>query len=415
VATGLGDACVLVLAINAQPLEDACAFALSVGIGNGIAVICSPKTDVVECNTASGLGTARVCDFACADFNYWAALGFSASLDILVVLFPSIADTDVDAEGYPWLGVVNYNSMVDPDPADLLINSYTGLPTTNGLCVLSIDAGLLKVGGCYLNAKYNWWNDATGPSGRGPGNGEPVLWFDGIVVFSPWLYVPHTQALADQTGYFGFYIDLCKGLNAVSTPIALEDTIVESGSWGDVLINSGLFGYNPDNTPWTKVKYLQKFDPDKYGIGHGGWVLINDPFAEAFNPLVGYYIYLYDSPKPLHLILMVNASEDSWPMLTLLKGWNLIGPNPIFPDGCIPVDDALVSVEQTPEGDPGYVQVVSPVVRCQPSWYFVRGMNHAPEMKSGHAYWVYMLNEALLVGYGFTPVPDQLDGSYNNW
>jgi len=301
--------------------------------------------------------------------------------------------------------------MVDPETEDLLISSCTGQPTTNGLCVLKIDAGLLKVGPCYLDAKFNWWNDATGPSPLGPGRGEAVIWCDGEVCFSPWLYVSHERAIEDQLGYFGFYIELCKGLNAVSTPIELEGVEVNSDTWGDVLLNSGLLIPKAGGGYICKFKFLQKFD-----AASQHWVLIGDPFAEQFNPLVGYYIYLYDSPYPLNLILMVNASEDSWPMLTLRDGWNLIGPNPIFPDRCIPADDALVSVEQTPDGEPGYVQVVSPVVRCQPSWYFVRGGHDAPDMKSGHAYWVYMLNDNLvLAGFGFTPLPHQLDGYYYNW
>jgi len=299
---------------------------------------------------------------------------------------------DVIAEcGRYKFGVVNYNSMVD-----VCTDNENGQ-----CCILVIDAGLLKLGWPSLDAQFNWWNHETGPSGYGPGNGEAVDWEGKPVDYMPWLYVEHCKALCDQTGYFGIAYKLCKGLNAVSTPIALSDgydrwgdTVPASRLWKDVLANSGIETY----------KYLMKWD--------GSWTPV-DPETEEFNPLVGYYIYLFEDCHSL--ILLVNANETSMPTRTLSAGWNLIGPNPLFPEDSMPVDDALVSVAQIANGNPGYTQAISPIVRCQDAWYYVQGMKCAPSMQSGRGYWVYMLNEAVLVGFGFSWLPDQLSKIYGGY
>jgi hypothetical protein len=308
-----------------------------------------------------------------------------------MVLYPNttdVSEADFDAQYRgPHFGRVNYNSMVDAEPLG-----------TNGCRVIVFDAGLLKIGWPCLDAQFNWWNDPTGPTGFGPGTGEgeAVYWCGKSVDYTPWLYVVHTEVLNEQIGKFGFFIKLCKGLNAVSTPIALEETAVPSRTWADVLANSDLTNGYKFILRWTGT----------------GWDSLDEPeLATTYlDPLEAFYIYLYND-SCMNLILMVNSDDGhpyAMPTRDLSAGWNLIGPNPIFPDDDIPTDDALSSIEQTPAGLPGYTQVISPVVRCQCAWYYVPGNWIAPDMESGRGYWVWMENADKLVGFGFSPLPDQL-------
>ena len=46
------------------------------------------------------------------------------------------------------------------------------------------DAGLTNQNPAPVDARQNWWGDASGPSGIGPGSGDAVL---GNVLFDPWL------------------------------------------------------------------------------------------------------------------------------------------------------------------------------------------------------------------------------------
>jgi hypothetical protein len=373
-ATGLGDAECCVLSQSMIPLRDADATSLANGMGWGIAVMCSPYTDVLRCNTAAGVGSARVHAEYIADFGWEYAQGFASSYDILMKLMYG-----------PGFGVVNYNSMVDVAP----------LGITDGP-ILVMDAGLLKVGYYPLDATLNWWNHVTGPSGMGPGIvqppdivgntvPEPVIWVGAPVTFSPWLYVDHHEVLDEQVGKFGFYLPMCKGLNTISTPIALEDDIVPSNTWADILDNSDLVG---------KVKPIQQWTGT-------GWTTVD--YDAPVEPLEGFYIYMLE--PGLNVILFVS-SDDSMPMRDLTTGWNLIGPNPLFGEDFMYARHVLSSVENTFDALPGYSQVVSPIVWCQDAWAFVPDMmGPGPEMMSGRGYWVYMANPDTLVGFGFTPLP----------
>jgi nitrous oxidase accessory protein NosD len=383
VATGLGHANTDVTATSEVPLGMATTMSLATGMGTGIAVLCSAKTDVIECNTAAGEGTASVVSSTSADFTYYDNMGVAQDTDILVAMLPMRPYSEEDEASEEWkktfLGKVNYNSMVDTTPLGI-----------NDGPIMVMDAGLLKIGKPYLDARYNWWNDPTGPSGEGPGMGEPLIYDGCFVKFVPWLYVEHTEVLEEQLGKFGFYLKMCKGLNTLSTPIALEENVVPSRTWDDIATNSDLLG---------KVKYVDRWEP---GVG---WVSVAP--TDTLDPLDAWYIYLFNDCETV--ILMVNVDDGhpyAMPMRDLLPGWNLIGPNPIFDEPGMLVDEALKSVEMTSGGLPGYAQVVSPVVRCQESWHFVPGME--PEfMYSGDGYWVWMKNGDTLVGFGFTPLPDK--------
>jgi len=375
VATGKGDAECVVIAESFIPLSEATATSFATGIGKGIAVMWSPWTDVVRCNTAAGEGRARVSATYDADFGSAGALGFAGSYDIVMKLIHT----------HPWgpqFGVVQYNSMVDASPLD---------PGINAGPVIVMDAGLFKMGP-YLNAWYNWWNDPTGPSGFGPGNGEPVIWTGFHPVdYVPWLYVVHTEVLDEQIGKFGFYLKMCKGLNTLSTPIALDEFVMPSRTWGDIVNNSGLAG---------EIKFVDRWDPTTQA-----WVSVTP--TTFLDPLDAFYVYFFHGPQ--YVILYVNSSDGHpycMPTRGLSAGWNLIGPNPIFPNPGMKVPVALSSIAMTPDALPGYTQAISPLVQCQDAWIYVPGMPPPPPtMKSGRGYWTWMENPDTLVGFGFSPLP----------
>jgi hypothetical protein len=324
-----------------------------------------------------------------ADFNYSGSLGFAADIDILMK-FVKPNPHGID------FGHVHYNSIVDTDH----------LGVNQGM-VFTLDAGLLKIGGPPLCARLNWWNHPTGPNGAGPGFGEPLLWkMGGSVDFVPWLYVEHTQVLEEQIGKFGFFIPMCKGLNTFSTPIALEETVVPSRQWIEILTNSGV---SPGD-----VKFIRQWN-----AATQDWedIDMTDAVPDYVDPLYGFYIYLRKGG--VNLILMVNSSHShpfTMPTRQLygdrtasdpdLTGWNLVGPNPQFMNPGMAAKVALSSVQMTPSGLPGYTQAISPNVWCQPPWIFTPDMpGPGPTMISGRAYWVWMENNDMLVGYGFTPLP----------
>jgi len=49
--------------------------------------------------------------------------------------------------------------------------------------------------GYTVNATYNWWGDASGPGGQGPGTGDNV---SANVLYDPWLTEPWTGEIPNQ-------------------------------------------------------------------------------------------------------------------------------------------------------------------------------------------------------------------------
>ena len=50
-------------------------------------------------------------------------------------------------------------------------------------------AGVLNDSGNEIDGRYNWWGDASGPGGQGPGNGDEI---SGTIRYQPWLTTPST-------------------------------------------------------------------------------------------------------------------------------------------------------------------------------------------------------------------------------
>ncbi|EJG07644.1 hypothetical protein Metli_1699 [Methanofollis liminatans DSM 4140] len=328
------------------------------------------------------------------------------------------------------VGIVSLNpSYIDANTVDgeawaALVGMCRGDRVDGETQLIGLDLGILSVGGdATFNtinngyagfpysydgevyepyATHNWWGDASGPSGTGPGTGSPVY---GAALYEPWLTRPADVVLETGKSYFGLEIGspfiggdgyrtgLEPGWNTLSFPLALENA-----TWGAA---TGL----GDGLDYA-VAYA-------WDAGAGRWVQVTD--ASTINPLDAVYVRMNDYDR---LPVRISPEVTSPPTRTLEAGWNLVGPayalvglpEPIGqayfwwgePYGTS-VTTALTTVAYTPDGRDGYTVVVSPSINPE-SWVFTRG-DDAPDMDATCGYWVYMENPATLAGFSTTPLP----------
>ena len=362
-AMGIGDCDVTVIALQFEPLQEAFAWALGLGMGKGIVVAFQCCACVKESNVFEAGSNVVVSGEAIGDYAHECSLGSAIAIDASIIMVP---------HGLAF----NYNDMPGEVGSSLAIN-LVPLPA------LVVDWGMLALGSD-VDARYNWWGDPTGPSGFGPGLGQAIHWcvFCTRVEFEPWLWDFHAPMLENHIGKFGFAICMDRCWNTFSTPIALDDTV---DTWGE------LVNFSPGLIPGETVGAAVEWNGSE-------WVA-----AGELTPLKGIYVFVIE---PTCAILLASA-DDSWPTRSLSGGWNLVGPNPPFCDYGMEVYAALRSIEETSGGLPGYTQIISPPVSGQDSWYWVPGMSgpgDSPWMTNGKAYWVWMENPDILVGFGFTPI-----------
>jgi hypothetical protein len=252
-------------------------------------------------------------------------------------------------------------------------------------------------------AFYNWWGDASGPSGFGPGTGSPVT---GTMNYEPWLTQPADVVLETGKSYFGLEIGspniggdgyrdgLEPGWNTLSFPLALENNTWQAVTHaGDGLNYSVACTWDAAGQRWVQVTG-----------------------ASRINPLDAVYIRMNDYDR---LAVAISPEITNPPTRALKAGWNLIGPaydlknGPIEVPACYlwwgepygtSVKKALVSVEKTPTGLTGYNVVVSPSINPE-SWVYIPGDGAEPDMDATCGYWVYMENPDELAGFSTTPLP----------
>jgi hypothetical protein len=90
--------------------------------------------------------------------------------------------------------------------------------------VLDNQTGFINTSGTPVDASCNWWGDASGPSGAGPGTGNPV---GPNVIFSPWATISTYIAVnagADQTINTGSSKTLTATVTACGSPQFLWST-----------------------------------------------------------------------------------------------------------------------------------------------------------------------------------------------
>ena len=372
-----GDVAVNVITKDNQPLGAAWEMALGAGIGEGIVVVCSDHADIKNCNHVWGDGVARVFSEADGIYTCDVDLGITIDADIKVAF-----SDDVDA---------HYNSMLDPDVEG--VNEGPVHPIDAGMLILCAD----------VDAKYNFWNDPTGPSagahggifGMGYGWGEPLIVLCGEACFEPWLYVDHQQCLNSHYGKFGFTIKKCYCWNTFSTPISLNS---EGDTWDEILANSGItdeveiiYRYNPEPN-------LATPDPND----QIGWEQVTTG-NDAVRPLEGFYVRM---AKDARFILYTN-DQRTFPMRQLYSGLNLIGPNPAFFNWGTPTDIAMASVVDNDNLAFVLSEAVGSGCCKQDGWVWAPSAEQENEcMISGEAYWAFMNQGDILAGQGFTPVYD---------
>lgn len=268
-----------------------------------------------------------------------------------------------------------------------------GIMTNGGTVAYNnIESGLL---GDYkkdipTSAAYNWWGDASGPSGYGPGTGSPiygVIYYDDPMTWEPWLTRPYETVLDEDKAYLGIELrpdtGLSKGWNTLSTPIALEDN-----SWRAITSMGEGLNYSIAYT-WDAVSQR--------------WVQVLD--TTRISPLDAVYVKLREDAR---LPVAISPEITSPPVKYLKSGWNLIGPAYAFDQDTLAwdemkVDKALISIEETPAGLTGYTVVLSPSINDE-AWAYTAGAAKTPTMSTGYGYWVQMENPDALAGFSSTPL-----------
>ena len=352
--------------LASEEREEAYSTAEGAGIGIGIVVPYYSNNEITR-NNVAGTGSADVEAISMGDYPesaYWATeLGIG-------VLFGDVywydeVSSDVDAQYY---SRVNFNNLVG-----------------------SSDYGLLDTDYWNTDASYNWWGDASGPSGWGPGIDDADA-VEGTSNYEPWLTQPFETVLDENKAYFGFEIlhyALREGWNTMSTPIALEDD-----TWGSI-----------SNIGDDRLDYEIAYGFD---ASTQSWVQILD--TSKLNPLDAIYIKMDSDDR---LPLCISPAIKNPPVKQLKVGWNLIGP--AYRPGedlqyweYKQVDEALISIEKTSNGLTGYSMVVSPPLN-EESWTYTINQDDDPAMDVGRGYWVYMENPDELAGFSSTPFPIPFD------
>ena len=274
-----------------------------------------------------------------------------------------------------------------------------GIQTAGGIVMYN------NIGGCLLGdyfwdeydervptrAAYNWWGDASGPSGYGPGTGNPiygVIYYSNPMTWEPWLTRPYETVLDSDKAYLGIELrpddGLTEGWNTLSTPIALEDNTWHAiHSMGGGLNYSAAYTWDATTQRWVQVMANTRL-----------------------SPLDAVYVLMNEDAR---LPIAISPEITSPPVKYLRAGWNLIGPAYAFDADYLEwdemkVDKALVSVEKTPAGLIGYTIALSPSINPE-AWAYTVGANKVPTMETGYGYWIYMENPDTLAGFSSTPLP----------
>lgn len=341
-------------------------------------------------------------------YGYGRGVGiYSGSADVTRNTVEGHADADVSAE------VNGYRTDVwdfGYSEGTGIISGYYNTVQFNNIAG-SDDYGL-DAYWYYTDASYNWWGDASGPSGMGPGTGDAVY---GTWNYEPWLTQPFETVLDEDKAYFGFellpwmyydsvateddsvsaengwyYHALREGWNTMSTPIALEDDTWSSiSSTGDGLDYEIAYGFDASTQSWEQIIS-----------------------SSELKPLDAIYIKMNSDDR---VPLCVSPAIQNPAVKQLQKGWNLIGPAYNTDDlrywQFKDVDEALISVEKTSDGLTGYTIVLSPALN-EWSWTYTVNEDYPPTMDIGRGYWVYMENPDKLAGFSSTPLPIPFEDYY---
>ncbi|MBP1929017.1 PKD repeat protein [Methanolinea mesophila] len=124
--------------------------------------------------------------------------------------------------------------------------------------------------------------------------------------------------------------------------------------------------------------------------------------SDTLSPLDALYVNVDGSATAY---LSPSTGVTSPPSRVLNEGPNLIGSSPFYENGtfpAIPLNQALISINETSGGGTGYIIVISPG-NNQPGWGYARGMT-IPDILPFKGYWVVMENSDTLYGFCTTPL-----------
>ncbi len=177
-----------------------------------------------------------------------------------------------------------------------------------------------------------------------------------------------------------FSHEMSAGWNLLSTPLALEpgydhlSQILDPVGGVDIILGyDGAIWFIPDDT------YVMK-PLDALAVK------TNRPVTALFTP---------------------KSTLTTLPTRYLSEGIHLVGPAPAPENGifsAMPLDQALISIRQTPDGKDGYIMVISPPMN-QPGWGYAKGGTVRDLLPFG-GYWVVMENPDTLIGFSTTPVQE---------
>jgi hypothetical protein len=176
-----------------------------------------------------------------------------------------------------------------------------------------------------------------------------------------------------------FSHEMPPGWNLLSTPIALEP------------------GYD---------RLSQVLDPIEgvdIILGYNGqWFIPDDTYV--MEPLDALAV---KTNQPVTAQFTPESTLTTLPTRYLSEGIHLIGPAPapengVFP--AMPLDQALISARQAPDGKEGYIMVTSPAMN-QPGWGYAKGGPIHDLLPFG-GYWIVMENPDTLFGFSTTPLQE---------
>ena len=317
--------------------------------------------------------------------------GNSVDGDVSMTLITMVNGDRVDGEGVLFLGLdLGILSRGSDATFNNIRNGYIGLPY------------YYEEEEYEPYAFYNWWGDASGPSGFGPGTGSPVTGTN----YEPWLTQPADVVLKTGKSCFGLEIGspniggdgyrdgLEPGWNTLSFPLALENNTWQAVTHaGDGLNYSVAWTWDAAGQRWVQMTATSKI-----------------------NPLDAVYIRMNEYDR---LPVAISPEITNPPVKSLKAGWNLVGPAYDLDNGPIgdpylwwgepygtPVWEALTSAEETPAGLTGYSIVVSPSINPE-AWVYTweNYWDDGYDMDATCGYWVYMKNPVELAGFSSTPLP----------
>ncbi len=277
----------------------------------------------------------------------------------------------IDVEATSSSHLINYN--------DIYNNTGYGVNVRSGVTT--------------VNAKYNWWGNATGPTytaatGASVDVSNPGGTGDNItdrVTYYEWLYKPVADVIADNAAYYTRAVSLSVGWNTLSTPIILD----VSGDTVDEVVDSA------------KITIAYWYDANDADSDGTYWEQVTT--GHRLEPCDAIYIKMNAADT---VLLKYNATDVSTPTKDLYAGWNLVGLANLESKH---VDDAVQSVANTPTNLPGYSQVISPSMNSA-DWTYSSGQSYTDQdMLVGEGYWIYMQNPATLAGFTITPIQPSLD------